>query len=74
MGKRDACADLVDDDPFRTTARSPPNSSSSSASSTDGTVQYFETLLCVFERHASIPGQDNWEKPNITRGTSLALQ
>ena len=55
MGKRDARADLVDDDPFRNQRRSPPNSSSSSASSTRWN-RPLRNLLCVFERHASIPG------------------
>ena len=67
MGKRDARADLLDDDPFRNTRPAPRIHRVHQRQAPDGTV-HFETSSAFSNALMQFLGQDTWEKPNHHTG------
>ena len=67
MGKRDARADLVDDDPFRNQRAAPRIHRVHQRQAPDGTV-HFETSSAFSNAMLQFLGQDNWEKPKHHTG------
>ncbi|MGB0312644.1 MAG: hypothetical protein ACPGDD_01995, partial [Poseidonia sp.] len=67
MGKRDARADLLDDDPFRNTRAAPRIHRVHQRQAPDGTV-HFETSSAFSNALMQFLGQDTWEKPKHHTG------
>lgn len=67
MGKRDARADLLDDDPFRNTRAAPRIHRVHQRQAPDGTV-HFETSSSFSNALMQFLGQDTWEKPKHHTG------
>ena len=67
MGKRDARADLLDDDPFRNTRAAPRIHRVHQRQAPDGTV-HFETSSGFSNALMQFLGQDTWEKPKHHSG------
>ncbi len=67
MGKRDARADLLDDDPFRNTRAAPRIHRVHQRQAPDGTV-HFETSSAFSNALMQLLGQDTWEKPKHHTG------
>lgn len=67
MGKRDARADLLDDDPFRNTRAAPRIHRVHQRQAPDGTV-HFETSSTFSNALMQFLGQDTWEKPKHHTG------
>ena len=67
MGKRDARADLVDDDPFRNQRAAPRIHRVHQRQAPDGTV-HFEASSAFSNAMLQFLGQDNWEKPKHHTG------
>lgn len=67
MGKRDARADLLDDDPFRNTRAAPRIHRVHQHQTPDGTV-HFETSSAFSNALMQFLGQDTWEKPKHHTG------
>jgi len=67
MGKRDARADLLDDDPFRNSRAGPRIHRVHQHQAPDGTV-HFETSSAFSNALMQFLGQDTWEKPKHHTG------